>query len=267
MMPDGSLLVDSHCHLDHPDLYGELDQLLQAAGSAGIGNILSICTRISQLDTTIAIAERYSHVYFAAGLHPHYAGIDTPVTTAGLVELSQHPKMIGIGESGLDYHYSGDRRSEQIDSFKVHIAAARATGLPLIIHARNADKDMIEILSASHDDGPFQAVLHCYSSGPELAELAVERQMYISMSGICTFRGSETLRTLFRSIPLNRLLVETDAPYLAPHPYRGKRNQPAYVRETALCAAEFLGIGFEEFAQITTENFQRLFAKAVVNLA
>ena len=261
-MLDGQELVDSHCHLDHPRFAAdELDDLIAAAGHAGIGRMVTICTRRAQLDRTIAIAERYAQVFFAAGIHPHHA--DEVATVDDLIAATSHPKMVGIGETGLDYHYGADSRQRQIENFHVHIKASQITGHPLIIHARAADEDMIDLLSSSHGKAPFPAVLHCFSSGAELARCAIELGLYLSMSAVCTFKRSDALRAIFRAVPKDRLLIETDAPYLAPHPHRGKRNQPAFLRDTAQAVAVCLDLEPAELARLTTDNFERLFPRAV----
>lgn len=256
------MLIDSHCHLDFPDLQARLPEILSAARQAGVGRMVTISTHIARFDTYRALAETNEDVFFTIGTHPHNAGEEPDVPASRLVELSSHPRCIAIGEAGLDYFYDKSPRDIQQRVFRTHIEAARETGLPLIIHARNADEDMIRILSEEMKRGRFDAVLHCFSSGKRLAEIGVEIGLYVSFSGILTFRSSEEIRQIAASIPHDRLLVETDAPYLAPVPHRGRTNEPAYVAHTARVLAEVIGVTEAEIAEITTANFYRLFAKA-----
>jgi TatD DNase family protein len=211
-----------------------------------------------------AIAERFPEVFYAAGIHPMYAAEEPPVTVEQLVALAAHPKFVGIGETGLDYHYTAESAAVQAESLRVHIEAARQTGLPLIIHSRDADADMARILTEERRVGAFSCVMHCYTSGPELARAALDLGFYLSMSGIAAFPRSAEIREIFAAAPRDRILVETDAPYLAPPPYRGKRNEPAYVAHTARAGAEALGIDPAEFAALTTANFDRLFTRAAI---
>ena len=255
-------IVDSHCHLDFDAFETELGDVVDRAHASGVDRILTICTKLRNLGKTVAIAEKFERVWFAAGTHPHYAADEAMATPEILAEIANHPKMIGIGESGLDYHYTVESASFQKRSLAAHIEAARITGLPLIVHSRSADDDMCDILSREFSAGPFNCVMHCFSSGRRLAEIALELGFYLSMSGIATFKKSNELRDIFRAAPRDRLLVETDAPYLAPPPYRGKRNEPAYAAITARHCAGFLGIDYGEFAAETTANFDRLFSKA-----
>lgn len=256
------MLIDSHCHLDFPDLQARLPEILSAARTAGVGRMVTISTHVARFETYRALAEANDDVFFTLGTHPHNAGEEPDVPAERLVELSSHPKCIAIGEAGLDYHYDKSPRDIQRHVFRTHIAAARETGLPLIIHARNADEDMIRILSEEMTRGRFDAVLHCFSSGRTLAEIGVELGLYVSFSGILTFRNSEEIRQIAAAVPHERLLVETDAPYLAPVPHRGKTNEPAYVAHTARVLGEVIGVAETEIAEITTANFYRLFAKA-----
>jgi TatD DNase family protein len=256
------MLVDSHCHLDFPDLTGRLPEVLERAREAGVGRMVTISTRVAQFETYRAIAEAHEDVLFTVGTHPHNAGEEPEVPAARLVELSRHPRCIAIGEAGLDFHYDRSPRHVQAQVFRTHIAAARETGLPLVIHARQADEEMIDILKDESGRGRFDAVLHCFSSGPELARVGVELGFYVSFSGILTFKNSEELRRIAASVPRDRLLVETDAPYLAPAPHRGRVNEPAYVAHTAKVLAETIGVPEATAAEITTGNFYRLFAKA-----
>lgn len=255
-------LVDSHCHLDFPDFDGEQDTLIERALDAGVTRMVTICTRLKNEPQVRAIAEKYAPVYYAAGTHPMSAAEEPMATVDELVALAQHPKFVGIGESGLDYHYTADSAEVQKQSLRVHIDAARETGLPLIIHARAADDDMAAILREGMDNGAYTCVMHCFSSGPELARAALDMGFYLSMSGIATFPKSQEVRDIFASAPLDRILVETDSPYLAPKPFRGKRNEPSYVAHTAQVGADVFGVDYDSFARATTENFDRLFTKA-----
>ena len=256
------MLVDSHCHLDFPDLAGRLPEVLARAREAGIGRMVTISTRVAQFETYRALAEAHEDILFTVGTHPHNAGEEPDVSAARLVELSRHPRCIAIGEAGLDFHYDRSPRDVQAHVFRTHIAAARETGLPLVIHARAADDEMIGILEEESGRGRFDAVLHCFSSGPELARVGAALGFYVSFSGILTFKNSQELRRIAASVPQDRLLVETDAPYLAPAPHRGRVNEPAYVAHTAKVLAETIGVPEATAAEITTANFYRLFAKA-----
>ncbi|HTV87632.1 MAG TPA: TatD family hydrolase [Stellaceae bacterium] len=253
------MLVDSHCHLDFPDLAAERDQVVARAHAAGVGTMLTIATRLDQFAGVLAIAEAYGDIWCSVGAHPHEAADHVATTAAEIASLASHPRVVGIGETGLDFHYDLSPRAAQERVFRAHIAAAHATGLPLIIHAREADADIARIL---RDEAPPPGVMHCFSSGRALAEVALELGFFISISGIVTFKNAEDLRAIVRDMPLDRLLVETDAPYLAPVPYRGKRNEPAHVAATAAAVAALKGIATEELAAATTANFFRLFTKA-----
>jgi TatD DNase family protein len=255
-------ITDSHCHLDFPDFDDERPAVVARAVAAGVHRMVTICTRLSQADRVRAIADAHPEVWWAAGTHPMSAGEEPMVTLDALLSLTEHPKMVGIGETGLDYHYTAETRDRQQESLRLHIEAARQTNLPLIIHARDADEDMARILTEEHARGAFPCVMHCFSSGAELARRAVELGFYLSMSGIAAFRKSAELRAIFAEVPLDRILVETDSPYLAPPPHRGKRNEPAYTVHTAQAGAELFGLSFEDFARRTEENFDRLFWKA-----
>lgn len=256
------MLVDSHCHLDFPDFADERDAIIERARAAGVGTMVTISTRVAKFDQVREVAEAYPDVFCSVGTHPHNAGEETDVTTEMLVDLARHPKVVAIGEAGLDYHYDYSPREAQAEGFRRHIAAARETGLPLVIHAREADEDVARILKTAHDeDGPFPAILHCFSSGRSLAMTGVELGLYVSFSGILTFKTAEEIREVARDVPADRLLVETDAPYLAPVPFRGKRNEPAFVAKTADVLADVRGVSSEEIAAITTDNFFRLFSK------
>ena len=258
-LPD---LVDSHCHLDFPDLVGETEAILARARAAGVNRMVTICTRLKNEPTVRALAEGHPEVFYAAGIHPMSAHEEPPVTVEDLVALARHPRFVGIGETGLDYHYSADSKTIQQTSLRVHIEAAQETGLPLIIHARAADEDMEAILSEGMRRKPYSCVMHCFSSGPRLAEAALEMGFYLSISGIAAFPKSQDLRDIFAKAPLNRLLLETDSPYLAPPPFRGKRNEPAYVAHTARAMAPVFGLSLQDFAARTTANFDRLFTRA-----
>lgn len=255
-------IVDSHCHLDFPDFEGQLDEVIARAHAAGVTRMVTICTRLHQEPAVRAIAEAHPSVFYAAGTHPMNAAKDPMATLDQLTALAAHPKFVGIGETGLDYHYTADSAVQQQASLRVHCAAAHETGLPLIIHARAADADMAQILSEEHRNGAFSCVLHCFSSGPDLARVAVDLGFYLSISGIAAFPKSHELRDIFAAAPRERLIVETDSPYLAPPPHRGKRNEPAYTALTARRMAEHLGLPYEDFAAQTCANFDRLFSKA-----
>lgn len=255
-------LVDSHCHLDFPDFDAERPDVIQRALDAGIERMVTICTRLRNEPSVRAIAEAHAPVFYAAGTHPMSA-VDEPLATVEeLVAMAAHPKFVGIGETGLDYHYTADSAKVQQTSLRIHIEAARQTKLPLIIHSRAADDDMAAILTDEFANGAYTCVMHCYSSGPELAKTAIDLGFYLSMSGIATFPKSTDVRDIFAAAPVDRVLVETDSPYLAPKPHRGKRNEPAYTAHTAAVGAEVFGMDFEDFARQTTENFDRLFWKA-----
>jgi TatD DNase family protein len=256
------MIVDSHCHLDFPDFDEEHADIVARAVEAGVGKMVTICTKLKNEPEVRKIAEEFQSVYYAAGTHPMSAADEPLATVEQLVDLAQHPKFVGIGETGLDYHYTAESAEVQKTSLAVHIDAARETGLPLIIHSRAADEDMADILEAAYAKGPFDCVMHCFSSGPELARRTLDLGFYLSMSGIATFPKSQEVRDIFAAAPLDRVLVETDSPYLAPKPFRGKRNEPAYTAHTAAVGAEVFGISLDDFAKATTDNFHRLFSKA-----
>jgi TatD DNase family protein len=255
------MLVDSHCHLDFPDFAEERAAIVRRALDAGVGRMVTISTRVKSFSQLIGIAEQFDEVYCSVGTHPHNAAEEPDLPAEELVRLSAHPKVVAIGEAGLDYHYDKSPRHLQAQGFRRHIAAARATGLPLVIHAREADDDIASILREETADGAFPFVLHCFSSGRDLAMTGVELGGYVSFSGILTFKNSQPIRDIAREVPQDRLLVETDAPYLAPPPYRGKRNEPAYVARVAAVLAETIGVSEAEAAKLTTDNFFRLFNK------
>ncbi len=260
-MTDIPQITDSHCHLDFPDFADELPQVVERAVAAGVTRMVTICTKLRQLDQVRAIAEAHAPVFFAAGTHPMSAADEPLVRVEDLVALADHPKFVGIGETGLDYHYTADSKDIQQTSLRIHIAAARETGLPLIIHSRAADDDMARILAEEHKAGAYSCVMHCFSSSAELAKAALDLGFYLSMSGISAFPKSQELRDIFAAAPVDRILVETDAPYLAPPPHRGKRNEPAYTALTARAGAEVFGMDYADFAAQTQANFERLFTK------
>lgn len=255
------MLVDSHCHLDFADFDAERDRIVKSAHDASVGCMVTVCTRVKQFDRILAIAETYGRVYCSVGTHPHNAHEESDISAGKLIRLSRHRKVVAIGEAGLDYRYDNAPREAQATGLRTHIAAARETELPLVIHSRDADNDMAAILTEETGKGAFPFVLHCFSSGRGLAETGIELGGYVSFSGIVTFRKSEELRQMARALPRDRLLIETDAPFLAPAPKRGKRNEPAYVAHTAQCLADTLGISLCDLAAQTTGNFFRLFSK------
>ena len=255
-------ITDSHCHLDFPHFSDELDAVVARAAEAGVRSMVTICTKLREEQKVRAIAEAHEGVFYAAGTHPMSAAEEPLARVDDLVALARHPKFVGIGESGLDYHYTGESKAVQQESLRVHVEAARRTGLPLIIHARDADEDMARILSEEHAAGAYSCVMHCFSSGRALAEAALGLGFYLSMSGIAAFPRSTELREIFAAAPIDRILLETDAPYLAPPPHRGKRNEPAYTVHTAQVGAEIFGLPLADFAAQTEANFERLFSKA-----
>jgi TatD DNase family protein len=256
------MLVDSHCHLEFADFGDEIDTVMARAREAGVSTCVSIGTKLATFADTRAAAERFEDVWCSVGIHPHEAEAEPLDSAEPLLAATRHPKVVGIGETGLDYYYENSPRAAQARNFRLHIAAARQTGLPLIVHTRDAEDDTIQILSEEMAVGKFTGVLHCFTGTRKLADAALALGFYISASGIMTFKKAEALRAVLASVPLERLLVETDAPYLAPIPHRGKRNEPAFVAETARALAALKGIAFEDLARATTDNFFRLFAKA-----
>jgi TatD DNase family protein len=256
------MLVDSHCHLDFPDFQSRLPEVLAAASAAGVRRMVTISTHVARFETYRGLAEAHESIFCTIGTHPHNAAAEPDVPAERLIELSNHPRCVAIGEAGLDYHYEKSPHDVQQRVFRTHIEAAQQTGLPLVTHARNADEDMIRILSEEMRRGRFDAVLHCFSSGEKLARVGVELGLYVSFSGILTFRNSEDIRRIAAAVPHDRLLVETDAPYLAPVPHRGKTNEPAFVAHTARVLADVIGVSEQAVADLTTANFYRLFAKA-----
>ncbi len=255
------MLIDSHCHLDFPELAADRAGVLARAKANGIDGMVTISTRVERWDDIRAIAEQNPEVWCSVGTHPHHAHEELHIETADLVRLSAHPRCVAIGEAGLDYHYEGDYPA-QATSFRRHIAAARETGLPLVIHSRSADEDTAAILEEESGKGAFPFVLHCFSAGIDLARRGLALGGYISFSGILTFKNAAEIQEVAGFAPADRILVETDAPYLAPVPYRGKSNEPGYVRHTAEKLAEIRGVSLEEIGRVTTENFYRLFSKA-----
>jgi TatD DNase family protein len=255
------MLIDSHCHLDFPDFASELDAVVMRARQAGIERMVTICTRVRRHGEVLAIAERFPDVFCSVGTHPHHAHEELDISAADLAAITRHPKVVALGEAGLDYHYDNSPREAQERGFRTHIAAARETGLPLVIHSREADDDTARILEEETEKGAFPAVLHCFTGGPGLARRAIALGHFISFTGILTFKNSGALRAIAAELPADRILVETDAPYLAPGRHRGRRNEPAYVVETANVLAEARGVSFEEIARQTSANFFRLFAE------
>ena len=256
------MLVDSHCHLDFPEFAPELDAVVKRAGEAGVGTMLTIGTRLKAFEGVRAVAERFENVWCSVGVHPHDAAEEPLSEADALIERAKHPRVVGIGEAGLDYYYEHSPKDDQIRNFRAHIVAARETGLPLIVHARDADDDLCQILREESARGAFLGLIHCFSSTAKLASTALELGMYISISGIVTFKKADELRRIVSDVPLERLLVETDAPYLAPLPHRGKRNEPAFVAHTANAVARLKAVDTDRLAAATTDNFFRLFTKA-----
>ena len=258
------MLIDSHCHLDFPDFEDELADVVTRARTAGIGHFLTICTTLTKFAQVREVAEKYSDISCSVGVHPHNAETEPDFTAAELIALAGHPKVVAFGETGLDFFYDHSPRDRQEALFRRHIEAARETGLPVIVHTRDADARMAEILAEERGQGAFPGVVHCFSGGRALAESVVEVGLYISLSGIVTFKSAEALRDVIREVPIERILVETDSPYLAPIPKRGKRNEPAFTTYTAAKVAEIQGVSPDELAAVTTANFFRLFGKAVM---
>ena len=255
------MLIDSHCHLDFPELAGDLDAVLARARAAGVGLIVTISTRVRRFNELIALVEAHDDVFCSVGTHPHNAADEPDVTVEELVDLARHPKVVAIGEAGLDYHYDHSPRDVQKKSFRTHIVTARETGLPLVIHAREADADIARMLEEESTEGAFPFVLHCFTGGPDLARQGVALGGYVSFSGVVTFKKADALRDIALALPSDRLLVETDAPYLAPEPFRGKTNEPAFVTHTAARLAALRGVSEADMARLTSENFYRLFKK------
>jgi TatD DNase family protein len=255
------MLIDSHCHLDFPELNADLNEVLARAREAGVGLMVTISTRVAKFNELKALVEAHDNVFCSVGTHPNNAAEEPDIAVEELVEIARHPKVVAIGEAGLDYHYDYSPRDMQKKSFRTHIAAARETGLPLVIHAREADADVARILEEESEEGAFPFVLHCFTSGADLAHRGLALGGFISFSGVVTFKKADALRDIALAVPYDRVLVETDAPYLAPEPFRGKTNEPAFVAKTAARLAALRGIGEDEMARITTQNFFQLFKK------
>jgi len=256
------MLVDSHCHLDFPDFASELDAVVERAHAAGVATMVTIGTTLEKFPGVRAVAERYDDIWCSVGIHPHEAEAEPIGDSTPLLARAAHPKVVGIGETGLDYYYEHSPREEQRSNFRHHIASARESGLPLIVHTRDAEDDTIAILREEMSNGAFTGLIHCFTGTATLARAALDLGFFISASGIATFKKSDALRAVLKEVPLDRLLVETDAPYLAPMPHRGKRNEPAFVANTAAMLADLKGVAAKELADATTANFFRLFAKA-----
>jgi TatD DNase family protein len=256
------MFIDSHCHLNYEGLVEDQAGVLQRARAAGVETMLNISTRASEWDAVVGVAERESDVWASIGIHPHEADVHPDLETATLVERAGHPRVVGIGESGLDYYYDKSDRDRQRDSFRAHIAAARESGLPIIVHTRDAEEDTHRILSEEMGKGAFTGVIHCFTASADFARKALDLGLYISISGIVTFKNAKNLQAAAKDIPLDRLLIETDSPFLAPVPHRGRPCEPAFVADTARFLATLRGESIEELAHATSENFHKLFAKA-----
>ena len=259
------MLVDSHCHLNYEGLSDQIPGVLARAHEAGVSHMVCICSRLSEFNEVSALADTYPNVFCSVGIHPHDAEKEPETDVKTLVQLARHPKTVGIGETGLDFYYDNSPREVQERNFRIHIRASRETGLPLIVHTRDADDTTIGILREEAEDGAFPGLIHCFTAGKSVADCALELGMYISVSGIITFNNTDDLRNTVKSLPLDRILMETDSPFLAPVPHRGKPNEPSFVVHTAEKAAELFGVTFEELAVTTTDNFFRLFTKAFLN--
>ena len=255
------MLVDSHCHLDFPEYAGKLDEVVARARAAGVGACVTIGTELARFPGVRAVAERFDDVWCSVGIHPHEAEKELLSDAELLLAETGHPKVVGIGETGLDYFYEHSPREKQVANFRAHIAAARQSGLPVIVHTRDADDDTIKVLEEETAKGAFTGLIHCFTGTQRLADAALKLGLSISISGIATFKNSVALREVIKTVPLERLLVETDAPFLAPVPNRGKTNEPAFVVHTARLVAELKGISEEELARVTSDNFFCLFAK------
>jgi TatD DNase family protein len=257
------MLVDSHCHLDFSDFDEDRDSIIASAVDAGVGYMLTICTHVSKFDEVLAITEKYDNIFCTVGVHPHNADSESEVNAKQLINMAKHPKVVGFGETGLDFYYEHSSRDIQERLFCSHIEASRETGLPIIVHTRDADEDMVRILCDEYKKGPFTGLIHCFSGGQKLADTVLKIGFSISFSGIVTFKKAENIRSIAENIPLDRILIETDSPYLAPVPMRGKRNEPAFSIFTAEYIANLRGVNKEIFFQATTDNFFSLFSKAI----
>ena len=255
------MFIDTHCHLDFPKLDEQLDEVLERAEQAQIKQMVTICTKVREFDKIVAIAEKYDNIFCSVGTHPHYAQDELDISIDEIIALSGHPKVVAIGEAGLDYHYDNSPRDQQQTVFRRHIEVARQTKLPLVIHTRDADDDMVSILKEEMNQGVFPALIHCFTASRNLAQEVLDLGLYISMSGVLTFKNSTDLQDIAKTLPLERLFVETDAPFLAPAPHRGKTNEPAFTVHTAQKLADLQGRTLEEVANATTANFYRLFSK------
>jgi len=257
------MLVDSHCHLDFPEFEDQLDDIVVRAAEAGVNYMVTICTRVTKFEPVLAVANRFTNIACSVGIHPHNVGSEPEVTAEHLIRMAERtPKVVAIGETGLDFYYNKSPREMQERSFRAHIEAARHTGLPVIVHTRDAEQDTVRIMREEYEKGPYPGLIHCFSGGQGLAEAVLEMGIYISISGIATFKSAQEIRDVIIAAPLDRLLVETDAPYLAPVPKRGKTNEPAFTAYTAAQMAELRGLESSEFAKATSDNFFRLFSKA-----
>jgi len=256
------MLVDSHCHLDFPDFDIDRDVVIKSAIDEGVGYMLTICTRVSKFGEVLAVAEKYENIFCTVGIHPNNADTEPEISTEDLIKLARHPKVVGFGETGLDFYYENSPRDIQERSFRSHIKASRETGLPVIVHTRDADADLERILRDEIEKGPFPGLIHCFSGNQDLAETVLDIGFSISFSGIATFKKADEIRAVAKGVPLDRILVETDSPYLAPVPNRGKRNEPAFTAITATLIADLRGMDKKTFFQATTNNFFALFSKA-----
>mgnify|MGYP003631981040 FL=1 len=256
-----TFIVDSHCHLNYGSLAEDIDGVLERAAAAGVGTMLAINARLSEYEDVLKIAEAHDHIWATVGSHPHDAEDEWGIRPEQLIKMAQHKKVVGIGETGLDYYYEHSPRDKQKENFIAHIEASRETGLPLIVHARDADDDCAEIMEAEMKKGEYPAVIHCFTASEEFARRSLDIGCYISLSGIVTFKSARELQEAIKIIPLEKMLVETDAPFLAPVPMRGKSNEPAFVKHTAEFLANHFEVSFEELAKVTTDNFFELFSK------
>ncbi|MFV9875569.1 MAG: TatD family hydrolase [Rickettsiales endosymbiont of Dermacentor nuttalli] len=255
------MLVDSHCHLNFPDFASDFDHMLERAKNVGVGLIQTICTTIDEMPELLAISNKYNNIYTSVGVHPNNVEKQVIVSIEQILDYTKHNKVIGIGETGLDFYYKQSSKQQQIESFRNHIQAARISNLPIIIHTRNADQETIAILEEEMKIGKFKGLIHCFSTGKNLAYKAIEMGLYISISGIVTFKKANDLQDIVKTLPLSSLLLETDAPYLAPVPHRGKRNEPSFVHNTAEFLSELLSASYSEIVIKTTDNFLKLFNK------